>query len=155
MTDEVFSVVEKLKKSDKKISFAESLTGGMLSESIVSVAGASSVFGYGFVTYSDEAKCKLLGVSKLCINKYGAVSSECALQMAKGAYEKSDADIAVSVTGFAGPASDTDNEPVGTVFMGLCKDGVCEVFKYRFDGNRQKVREQTKIEVFRRLNEVL
>lgn len=155
MNTVVKSVVEKLKKSNKKICFAESLTGGMISDTLVSVPGASSVFGYGFVTYSDEAKKKVLGVSAECIKTKGAVSYECAYEMANGAYKKSGADVCVSVTGFAGPAGFADNEPVGTVFMGLCVDGHTEVFKMSLDGDRQSIREKTTENVFLKLNEIL
>lgn len=155
MKNLVFSVVEKLKTEGKSISFAESLTGGLLSDTIVSVPGASEVFGYGFVTYTDEAKCSMLGVSETCLSEYKAVSFECALEMAEGAYKKSKADIAVSVTGFAGPASENDYEPVGTVFMGLCVNGETEVFRLQFDGSRQEIREKTAEAVFCKLNEIL
>lgn len=155
MIDKARIVVERLKKSNKKISFAESLTGGLIAETIVSVPGASSVFGYGFVTYSDEAKCNLISVKKSCIDKHGAVSFECAYEMAEGAYKCSGADIAVSVTGFAGPASEDDYEPVGTVFMGICVSGSTCVHRLQLNGDRQTIRNKTAEAVFDYLIEIL
>ena len=155
MIDKASIVVDKLKSTRKKISFAESLTGGLIAETIVSVPGASSVFGYGFVTYSDEAKCKLLSVNESCIAKHGAVSFECAYEMAEGAYKCSGADIAVSVTGFAGPASEEDYEPVGTVFMGVCVSGNTSVHRLQLDGDRKTIRNKTAEAVFDYLIEIL
>lgn len=155
MINKASVVVNKLKNSKKKISFAESLTGGLIAETIVSVPGASSVFGYGFITYSDEAKCKLLSVNESCIDKHGAVSFECAYEMAEGAYKRSGADIAVSVTGFAGPASEEDYEPVGTVFMGICVSGSTCVHRLQLDGDRQTIRNKTAEAVFDYLIELL
>lgn len=148
-------VVEALIKKNKKITFAESLTGGLISQIFVSVSGASQVFGYGFVTYSDDAKCNMLGVDADCIREHGAVSSECAKQMAEGAYKKSGADISVSVTGFAGPGIGDEYEPVGTVFMGLCVNGITSVNKLHFEGGRQSVRVKTAEVVFKKLKEIL
>lgn len=154
MTDsKAYQVVKLLREQKKKISFAESLTGGMIADTLVSVPHASEVFGYGFVTYSDEAKQKVLDVSVECINLHGAVSKECAEQMAVGAQIKSGADISVSVTGFAGPASGDENEPIGTVYMGLCVNGAVEVRKYVFDGDRQEVRKKTVDAVFKEIIE--
>lgn len=148
-------VVEALIKANKKIAFAESLTGGLIAQTFVSVSGASNVFGYGFVTYSDEAKCHMLGVAGDCISEHGAVSAECASQMAEGAYKISGADMAVSVTGFAGPANGDEYEPVGTVFMGICIDGSTTVSRLYFDGDRQNVRTKTAEAVFFKLRDIL
>ena len=112
------AVIDLLKEKDLKLSLAESLTGGMIAQRIVNVSGASEVFGYGFVTYSNKAKHKCLGVKKRTLKEQGAVSAKCAREMAKGACKASGADISISVTGLAGPGGGTKETPVGTVFMG-------------------------------------
>lgn len=141
-------LVESLKKRGMKIAFAESLTGGLISERIVSVPGASSIFEYGFITYSDESKIKVLGVSSECIEQYGSVSSQCAHFMAYGAYKNSNADVAVAVTGFAGPSDGNEYEPVGTVYLGICISGNVFVEKRFFTGDRQLIRSKTADAVF-------
>ena len=108
-------MIDLLKEKDLKLSLAESLTGGMIAQRIVNVSGASEVFGYGFVTYSNKAKHKCLGVKKRTLKEQGAVSAKCAREMAKGACKASGADISISVTGLAGPGGGTKETPVGTV----------------------------------------
>lgn len=118
-------LVKKLREKGKTISFAESCTGGFISKRLTDVPGASEVFGFGFCTYANEAKMNLLGVKKETLETHGAVSSETAEEMAKGALRVSGADIAVSVTGIAGPGGGTNEKPVGLVYVGLAtKNGV-------------------------------
>ena len=137
------AVIDLLKEKDLKLSLAESLTGGMIAQRIVNVSGASEVFGYGFVTYSNKAKHKCLGVKKSTLKEHGAVSAKCAREMAKGACKASGADISVSVTGLAGPGGGTEETPVGTVFMGCCYEGRTIAKEFHFTGNRMRIREQT------------
>ena len=137
------AVIDLLKEKDLKLSLAESLTGGMIAQRIVNVSGASEVFGYGFVTYSNKAKHKCLGVKKRTLKEQGAVSAKCAREMAKGACKASGADISISVTGLAGPGGGTKETPVGTVFMGCCYKGKAIVKEFHFTGNRMRIREQT------------
>lgn len=137
------AVIDLLKEKDLKLSLAESLTGGMIAQRIVNVSGASEVFGYGFVTYSNKAKHKCLGVKKRTLKEQGAVSAKCAREMAKGACKASGADISISVTGLAGPGGGTKETPVGTVFMGCCYKGKTIAKEFHFTGNRMRVREQT------------
>ena len=137
------AVIDQLKEKDLKLSLAESLTGGMIAQRIVNVSGASEVFGYGFVTYSNKAKHKCLGVKKSTLKEHGAVSAKCAREMAKGACKASGADISVSVTGLAGPGGGTEETPVGTVFMGCCYEGRTIAKEFHFTGNRMRIREQT------------
>lgn len=137
------AVIDLLKEKDLKLSLAESLTGGMIAQRIVNVSGASEVFGYGFVTYSNKAKHKCLGVKKRTLKEQGAVSAKCAREMAKGACKASGADISISVTGLAGPGGGTKETPVGTVFMGCCYKGNAIAKEFHFTGNRMRVREQT------------
>lgn len=112
-------VVKLLAAQGKKLSLAESCTGGRIASRITDVSGSSEVFTHGFVTYSDQAKQQLLGVNGVLLDTHGAVSKEVALAMAEGALARSRADIALSVTGIAGPTGGTDYKPVGTVWIGL------------------------------------
>lgn len=115
-------VVAKLKEKKKTVAFAESCTGGLISKRLTDVPGASEVFGFGFCTYANEAKAKLLGVKPETLEKYGAVSSQTAEEMALGARLVSSSDIAVSVTGIAGPGGGTEEKPVGLVYMGIATE---------------------------------
>ena len=110
------SVVKLLINSGLKVSTAESLTGGLIAEYITSVPGASEIFELGIVSYTDRIKSQELNVSENTLEKFTAVSEQTAVEMAKGIMKKSGADIAVSVTGFAGPDGGTDAQPVGTVY---------------------------------------
>lgn len=124
-----------------KIAVAESCTGGLLSGRIINSAGASECFMQGFVTYSNEAKHETLCIDSDILEKYGAVSEECAIAMAKNAAIKANADIAVSTTGIAGPSGGSDEKPVGLVYVGIYNRGKTGVKKFVFNGNRSVVRE--------------
>lgn len=113
------TVIELLAKRNKTLAAAESCTGGCIAHRVTNVPGASAVFLAGFVTYSNAAKQKFLGVRAQTLDAYGAVSEPVAIEMAQGAREKTGADYALSVTGIAGPAGGTKAKPVGTVFIGL------------------------------------
>lgn len=113
------AVVDLLKENNMKVATAESCTGGLISKRITNVSGASAVFDCGIVSYANEIKHKVLGVSEDDLKTYGAVSEPVARQMAKGALEISGADVAVSVTGIAGPLSDGTDKPVGLVYLAL------------------------------------
>ena len=115
----VTNVVKLLERDSLKIATAESCTGGLLSELITSVSGASAVFELGLCTYSERIKSRFLGVPAEEIEKYGVVSEEVALSMVRGLKEASGADICISVTGVAGPSGGTERTPVGTVFIGF------------------------------------
>lgn len=129
-------LAEKLKAAHKTVSFAESCTGGLISKRFTDVPGASEVFGFGFVTYANEAKIKLLGVSSETLEKHGAVSPETAREMAVGAKNVSGADFAVAVTGIAGPTGGTPEKPVGLVYMGVAFDGGADVQKLMLGGHK-------------------
>ena len=131
------------------ISFAESLTGGMISSEIVSVSGASACFEGSVVSYSNDIKIKLLNVSEDVIRNFGAVSELCAKQMASGGRRLTGTDIAVSATGIAGPSGGSDSKPVGTVYIGLSCEDKCFADHFIFEGDRESVREQTVIEAYR------
>ena len=112
-------VVRLLLEQGKKLSIAESCTGGRIANRITDIPGASDIFTHGFVTYSNQAKEQLLGVNQITLSTHGAVSKEVAIAMAEGALARSRADIAVSVTGIAGPTGGSEYKPVGTVWIGL------------------------------------
>lgn len=105
----------------KKIALAESCTGGLISHLITNVPGASFVLNRGWVVYSNEAKVEELGVSRSTLEERGAVSAQTALEMAHGALERSGADLALAVTGIAGPSGESEKKPVGTAFFGLAE----------------------------------
>lgn len=142
-------IVKLLKKHQLHISTAESLTGGMLASCIVDVPGASEVFEEGYVTYSDEVKHKVLGVSKDDLKEYTAVSSIVAKQMAEGTARITGSDITVATTGYAGPGPAEDGTPAGTVYICVfCRgisgeDAKAAIRKYNFSGDRNSVRKQT------------
>ncbi|MCG8371554.1 MAG: CinA family protein [Proteobacteria bacterium] len=141
------AVVADLADSAKAVATAESCTGGWIAKSITDIPGSSAVFGYGIVSYSNGAKESILGVNNATIAQHGAVSEAVVGEMAEGALRLSGADIAVAVSGIAGPDGGTDDKPVGTVwFAWAVRDGAdarldtsCE----RFTGDRELVRELT------------
>ncbi len=136
-------LVKLLKEQGLHISTAESLTGGMLASCIVDVSGASEVFEEGYVTYSDAVKHKVLGVSKADLEKYTAVSSIVAAQMAEGTAKLSGSDI---TAGYAGPGAAEDGTPAGTVYICVYYKGTPDVRKYCFEGERNEVRQQVVLE---------
>lgn len=133
--------VDLLLANDLTISTMESCTGGMLSGRLINVAGVSEVFKAGYVTYSNKAKRKVLGVKQSTLKKHTAISEQVAKEMAEGVSLLTKADVAISVTGLAGPDGGTEQTPVGTVFIGCRVKGKTRVERYQFTGNRQKIRE--------------
>lgn len=141
MTEEL--LVTFLKKYDMKLTTAESCTGGLLAGTVLNVPGASGVYEEGYITYANKSKRKLLGVKKKTLKKHGAVSRQTAKQMAKGAAKAAEADVAISVTGIAGPDGGTDEKPVGLVYIGCYVNKKANIRKCMFQGNREEVRRQT------------
>lgn len=129
---------------DKKytISCAESCTGGLLAGTLINYPGISEVFMEGAVTYSNEAKMKRLGVKAETLEKYGAVSSQTAMEMAQGIANSANTNIGISTTGIAGPGGGTDEKPVGLVYVGLFINGVVKSKELHLAGDRQKVRKR-------------
>jgi len=126
------SLVKILIKKRLKISFAESCTGGLLASSITSISGASKVFNLGLITYSNQAKIKVLKVNKDIITKYGAVSHECCLAMVNNLSKISKANINVSITGIAGPNGGTKQKPIGLVYIGIKRGNKTQINKCFF-----------------------
>ena len=133
------SLIRILTKKKLKISFAESCTGGLLASSITSISGASKVFNLGLVTYSNQAKIKVLKINKDIIKKYGAVSHECCYAMVKNLSRISKANINVSITGIAGPKGGTKQKPVGLVYIGVKKGNKIQVNKCLFKSKKRSV----------------
>lgn len=137
------AVAALLKEHHMTVTTAESCTGGLLAGRLVNVPGISEQFKEGYITYSNEAKEKLLGVSHETLAAYGAVSRETALEMAKGCKEAAGADIGIGITGIAGPDGGTPEKHVGLVYIGCCCKDRSYVKKCGFTGNRSKVRESS------------
>lgn len=133
-------IVRELQKRGYTITTAESCTGGLLAGRILNVAGASAVYNEGHITYSNEAKERLLGVAHETLEQYGAVSQQTAAEMAEGAARVANANVGLSTTGIAGPGGGTSEKPVGLVYVGCCINGEVTVEECRFTGNREENR---------------
>lgn len=153
MTNE--QIISKLIEKNITLSTAESCTGGSLGKIITSIPGASNIYGYGFITYANEAKEKILGVSSETLEKHGAVSFETACEMAEGARRVSGSDIAVSVTGIAGPGGGSPEKPVGLVYIAISDKNGTEYRKLNLNGSRDEVRAETCNRVFQLIAERL
>jgi nicotinamide-nucleotide amidase len=135
----------RLKRANAMLATAESCTGGWAAQVVTSVAGSSAWFERGFVTYSNAAKQELLGVRAETLRAHGAVSEETAREMARGALQRSQGTIAVSITGVAGPAGGTAEKPVGTVCFAWARGGEVRSETRRLTGDRESIRRQSVI----------
>ncbi|MFR9070986.1 competence/damage-inducible protein A [Paraclostridium tenue] len=136
------TVAKLLVKNNMTIAVSESCTGGMVSSKLIDYPGISQSFIEGCVTYSNEAKMNRLGVKKETLDKYGAVSSETAIEMAVGIAKNLNTNIGLSTTGVAGPGGGTDEKPVGLVYIGIYINGDVKVKKCNFSGSRDKIRSR-------------
>ena len=127
----------------KRLATAESLTGGGIGAAITGISGASSVYAGGVISYTNEVKHRILDVPEAVLENHGAVSESVARAMAEGVRKLLKADVAVSVTGLAGPGGDEFGNPVGTVFIGYADDKTALTEHHVFSGSREEVREQT------------
>lgn len=141
MTQTAFDVIARL--AGKTLATAESLTAGGIGAALTAVPGASAVYKGGIISYCDDVKHQLLGVPRAYLSTFGAVSAPVAEAMAVGVKELLRTDIAVSVTGLAGPGGDDFGHNVGTVFIGYCDDTQAFARAYHFPGDREAVRTQT------------
>ena len=148
-------VVALLAAGHLKVTTAESCTGGLIAGTLVNVAGASDVLDEGDVTYSNEAKERLVHVSHRTLETFGAVSEETAREMARGAAEAAGADAALSATGIAGPGGGTEEKPVGLVYIGCYLNGRTVVKECRFTGDRMQNRLATVQEALAMLRDAL
>jgi nicotinamide-nucleotide amidase len=131
-----------LKRQKKTIALAESCTGGLIAKLLTDAAGASDIFKEGLVTYHNESKVKRLGVSRATLKKHGAVSKETALEMVNGVKRTSGADVAVSVTGIAGPTGGTADKPIGLVWIAVADDRGANAHEFHFTGDRATIRQR-------------
>jgi nicotinamide-nucleotide amidase len=143
MLSDLLQIADRLTQTSQKLTVAESCTGGGLSAAITSIPGSSQWFDCGFITYSNEAKQRMLGVGGTSLQRYGAVSEAVAQEMAQGALAHSQAQIAVAITGIAGPGGGSVDKPVGTVWFAwqgrdITATSQCQCFA----GDRQRVRQQ-------------
>ena len=146
------AVIETCRAAGFKVATAESCTGGLIAGALTEVAGSSDVFERGFITYSNEAKRAMLGVPVGLLDKFGAVSAEVARAMAEGAIARSETQLAVSVTGVAGPGGATETKPVGLVHMAIARESKATLdYRNVFSGNRSEVRLASVVEALRRL----
>ena len=143
MSNLSLKIVKLLTKKKLTVSFAESCTGGLLASSITSISGSSKVFNMGLVTYSNNAKVKLLKVPKKTITKYGSVSYKTCLSMVKNLSKISKSNISISITGVAGPNGGTKEKPVGLVYIGLKKGSKIIIRKNLFK-NKKRISIQKK-----------
>lgn len=143
------ALLETLQAKNRTVTFAESCTGGMLAAAFTRHAGASVALTRAYVTYCDAAKAEMLGVSRDALARYTAVSAQVAAQMAAGALRQADADIAISVTGLAGPGGGTAEQPVGLVYIGCAVKGGVRVARAIFPGGRDMVRQQAALTAYR------
>lgn len=134
-------LARRLKAVDGTICCAESCTGGLLSSTLTDLSGASSWYRQSWVTYTNEAKHKHLGVSAELLESHGAVSAEVALEMAKGARERAGTSLAISITGIAGPKADATEKPIGLVYVGVATPDGARAKQARFGGSRQENKE--------------
>ena len=139
------SLIKILTKKRLKLSVAESCTGGLLSSSITSVSGASKIFNLGLITYSNQAKIKILNINKNIIKKYGAVSHECCYAMVNNLSKISKANINVSITGIAGPKGGTKQKPVGLVYIGVKKGNKIQIKKCLFKSKKRTFIQRTTV----------
>lgn len=148
-------VVEILASRRMTITTAESCTGGLVAGTLVNVAGASEVLNEGYITYSNEAKQRLVGVRKETLERFGAVSKETAAEMASGAAAAARADAAISTTGIAGPGGGTKEKSVGLIYIGCYVKGDIQVKECRFHGSRMENRLATVEEALKLMMEML
>ena len=139
------SLIRILTKKRLKLSVAESCTGGLLASSITSVSGASKIFDLGLITYSNQAKIKILNINKNIIKKYGAVSHECCYAMVNNLSKISKANINVSITGIAGPKGGTKQKPVGLVYIGVKKGNRIQIKKCLFKSKKRTFIQKTTV----------
>lgn len=126
-----------------KLSVAESCTGGLLGASLTDIAGSSAYFRGGVIAYDNQIKHQLLGVEEPILDRYGAVSDQTVIAMAKGVCKLFNTECAISVSGIAGPDGGTAQKPVGLVYIGIAVNDRIESIRYIFSGNRQQIRSQT------------
>jgi len=153
MNKKISQIIYKLIKKKINLSVAESCTGGMLSENITSVNGASKVFTFGVITYANKSKVKYLNVPYKIIKKYGAVSKECCHSMVVNLAKISKAKLNLAITGIAGPGGGTKQKPVGLVYIGIKRNKDIKILKYLFRNQNRKIVRKKSVEMALKLIE--
>ena len=143
LQDLAIKIGQLLTQKKKSVSTAESCTGGWVGKEFTGIPGSSSWYGFGFITYSNKAKLKSLGVTKHTLVEEGAVSERVVKEMAEGTLRNSGSDFAISISGIAGPTGGTDDKPVGTVCFGIGSQDNINCFTEYFKGDRDEVRKQS------------
>ena len=136
------AIVAELTRMHRYVSTAESCTGGRIAAALIDPSGASAVYQEGYITYSNEAKHKLLGVSRHTLDTFGAVSPQTAAEMAAGCARAAGSDYAIVSTGIAGPTGGTADKPVGLVYLGCYARGTVSVYRNVFTGDRSRIRDK-------------
>lgn len=149
------NIVERLIDKNISITTAESCTGGLIASEITKYSGVSSIYSGSVVTYSNEMKVKLLGVCEKTIEKYGVVSEECVKEMCSGVARIFDADIAIAVSGVAGPNGGTKFNPVGTVVIGIKFKNSYKIERNNFIGDRNQIQQKAKDRALEMIEEFL
>lgn len=156
LQDLAMQVGTALSRQELMLVIAESCTGGWLGQTITSIAGSSGWFERGFVSYTDISKQEMLGVSSATLERYGAVSEQTASEMAAGAVARSHAQVAVSITGIAGPDGGTAQKPVGMIcFAWMMKDGMARTETRYYSGSREEIRRQSVAEALQGVIDLL
>ena len=138
----ISEILKTAKEKKLKIACAESCTGGLVGAALTELPGSSEIFNGSAVAYSNEAKKNILGVKENTLKNFGAVSEQCALEMAQGALKIYDSDIAVSITGIAGPDGGSELKPVGPVCFGVASKNEAKTFTEKFTGSRADIRNE-------------
>ncbi len=146
LNTKIIKIVQQIQSSIPKhmsISTAESCTGGMLAAYLTAIPGSSDYFSTGIVSYSNEAKMRLLSVSESSLDQVGAVSEEVAKEMAIGSLKLANSSIAISITGVAGPSGGSDEKPIGTVCFGVAAEDKTSGYTHHINGSRAQIREES------------
>jgi len=151
----VETVAGRLREREAMLVCAESCTGGWIAKALTDIAGSSVWFDRGFVTYSNQSKQDMLGVTSETLDEHGAVSRETVLEMARGALSNSAAQFSVAVSGIAGPSGGTAEKPVGTVWIAWAGEGFADAICEHFPGDREAVRKATVLAVLQGLSDRL
>lgn len=149
------AVLTELKSKGMTLAAAESCTGGLVSHTLTNIPGSSENFDSGFVTYSNDAKVRVLGVSEDTLEKFGAVSSQTVEEMAEGVRKVRGADLGLGISGIAGPGGGTPEKPVGLVFIAVSGPNGTKWREFGFDGNRTEIKNSSAKSVLELLNEYL
>jgi len=141
--------IQTLRDTRKTLAVAESCTGGLLCHRLTNIPGSSEVLKFGLVAYADEAKLNFLNVPETTLRRYGAVSKETAIAMAKGVRNKLGTDLGISITGIAGPGGGSAKKPIGTTFMAINSGARTSSFKFNFKGSRKSIKSQAATKALR------